>query len=63
MPLALPLRLLVLLHLPRLPRAKPAPKRGATPQIDLCALTRYLRRDIGFDAFDCETREDWRKFR
>lgn len=63
MPLALPLRLMALLYLRRppsgTPRAGPANRR----RLDLCALPRYLRRDIGFDTFDCETRTDWRDLR
>ncbi|WP_395020680.1 hypothetical protein [Dongia sp.] len=62
MPLALPLRLVALLHALRLPdlRQSEPRKRG---KIDLCVLPPYLRRDIGFETFRCETREDWRTFR
>jgi hypothetical protein len=63
MPLALPLRLMALLCARRVPfgtpRAKPANRR----RLDLCALPRYLRRDIGLETFDCETRADWRDLR
>ena len=63
MPLALPLRLLALLHMLRFPENRypePARKRG---KIDLSVLPPYLRRDIGFESFQCDTREDWRTFR
>ena len=62
MPLALPLRLMALLHALRLPEGKPNEPRKDR-QIDLCLLPPYLRRDIGFETFRCETREDWRTFR
>jgi hypothetical protein len=61
MPLALP-RLLSLLHLLRFPENRiPEPRRQS--RLDLCLLPPYLRRDIGFETFRCETREDWRTFR
>jgi hypothetical protein len=62
MSVALPLRLLAFLHALRLPEGRPREphKRG---RIDLCLLPPYLRRDIGFETFRCETREDWRTFR
>jgi hypothetical protein len=63
MPLALPLRLLALLNALRFPEPRyrePPRKRG---KLDLCVLPPYLRRDIGFETFRCETREDWRTFR
>jgi hypothetical protein len=63
MPLALPLRLIELLHVRRAPCGKPAATSKAKRRLDLCALPRYLRRDIGFETFDCETPEDWRNFR
>jgi hypothetical protein len=62
MPLALP-RLLSLLQALRFPENRykePEHKRG---RLDLCLLPPYLRRDIGFETFRCETREDWRTFR
>ena len=62
MPLALP-RLIALLQVLRLPQMRspePPQKRG---RLDLCVLPPYLRRDIGFETFRCETREDWRTFR
>ncbi len=63
MPLALPLRLIAVLHalrFPHPPAKLPARKSG---RIDLCVLPPYLRRDIGFETFRCDTREDWRTFR
>jgi hypothetical protein len=43
---------------------QPAPSaRRNRRQIDLCALTSYLRRDIGLGGFDCGPRDDWRAFR
>ena len=60
---AIPLRLMTLLHaLPWPERRPPEPsrKRG---KLELCLLPPYLRRDIGFETFRCETREDWRTFR
>jgi hypothetical protein len=63
MPLALPLRLMTLLHALRWPDNRlPEPPRKRR-KLDLCLLPPYLRRDIGFEAFRCETREDWRTFR
>ena len=61
MPLALP-RLLALLAAMRFPVGKGSPPRK-TKSIDLCLLPPYLRRDIGFETFECETRTDWRTFR
>ena len=62
MPLALPLHLFAVLQALRLPQSKrPEPCKSKT--IDLCLLPPYLRRDIGFETFRCETREDWRTFR
>jgi hypothetical protein len=63
MPLALPLRLMALLYVRRPPSGKPAPTQRTRRSLDLCTLSRYLRRDIGFETFDCETRADWRDFR
>ena len=62
MPLALPLRLMTLLQALRLPQGRP-PEPRKSRKIDLCVLPPYLRRDIGFETFRCETREDWRTFR
>jgi hypothetical protein len=62
MPLALPLRLLTLLHALRLPEGRP-PEPRQSGKLDLCLLPAYLRRDIGFETFRCESREDWRTFR
>ena len=62
MPLALPLRLMALLHIPPLPFGKPSSGQRTNRQLGLCALPGYLRRDIGFETFDCDTREDWRRF-
>jgi hypothetical protein len=61
--LALPLRLLALLNVLRFPenRTKEPPRKSG--KLDLCVLPPYLRRDIGFETFGCETREDWRTFR
>ena len=61
MPLALP-RLISLLLALRLPDRRP-PELRMRGKIDLCLLPPYLRRDIGFETFRCETREDWRTFR
>ena len=62
MPLAL-VCLATLLRAFRLPEMRlPEPTRKRR-QIDLCLLPPYLRRDIGFEAFQCDTREDWRTFR
>ena len=63
MPLALSLRLWALLYVRRLPSGKPVPRQRTRRVLDLCALPGYMRRDIGFETFDCETREDWRSFR
>jgi len=63
MPLTLPLRLLSLLHALRLPDLPPSPPTRKSGKIDLCVLPPYLRRDIGFETFRCENREDWRTFR
>jgi hypothetical protein len=63
MPLALPLRLIELLYVRRAPFGKPAATSKTERHLDLCALPRYLRRDIGFETFDCETGEDWRTLR
>jgi hypothetical protein len=63
MPLALPLRLMTLLYVRRPPFGRPTSTEGTKRRLDLCALPQYLRRDIGFESFDCETREDWRSFR
>jgi len=62
MPLALP-RLISLLHLLRLPDMRPTEPPRKKDKLDLCLLPPYLRRDIGFETFQCETREDWRTFR
>jgi hypothetical protein len=40
----------------------PEPPRKSG-KLDPCVLPPYLRRDIGFETFRCETREDWRTFR
>jgi hypothetical protein len=63
MPLALPLRLAALLHALRLPEMRPSAPPRKRGRIDLCVLPPYLRRDIGFENFRCDTREDWRTFR
>jgi hypothetical protein len=63
MPLALPLRLVPLLHALRLPDRRPPEPPRKSRKLDLCVLPPYLRRDIGFETFRCETREDWRTFR
>jgi hypothetical protein len=62
MPLALP-RLVALLHLLRMPDLRPTEPPRKKGKLDLCLLPPYLRRDIGFETFQCETREDWRTFR
>ncbi len=62
MPLAL-VCLATLLRAFRLPEFRPPEQRRKRGRIDLCVLPPYLRRDIGFDTFQCETREDWRTFR
>jgi hypothetical protein len=51
-----------LLQALRLPEGRP-PEARKQKRIDLCLLPPYLRRDIGFESFRCETREDWRTFR
>ncbi len=61
MSLALP-RLISLLLALRLPEGR-TPELRQRGKIDLCLLPPYLRRDIGFETFQCETREDWRTFR
>ena len=63
MPLALPLRLLSLFHALRLPQGRPTEPKHKQGRLDLCVLPPYLRRDIGFETFRCDTREDWRTFR
>jgi hypothetical protein len=63
MPLALPLRLSALLHALRLPDLRPSEPPRKSGRLDLCVLPPYLRRDIGFETFRCETREDWRTFK
>jgi len=63
MPLALPLRLVALLQALRLPAPRPTDPPRKRGKLDLCVLPPYLRRDIGFETFRCETREDWRTFR
>ena len=63
MPLALPLRLVALLQALRLPGPRPTDPPRQSGKLDLCVLPPYLRRDIGFETFHCETREDWRTFR
>ena len=63
MPLALSTFLTMLIRTLRFPENRlpePPQKRG---RLDLCLLPPYLRRDIGFETFRCETREDWRTFR
>jgi len=62
MALALP-RLLALLHALRWPEGRYTEPPRRKGRIDLCLLPPYLRRDIGFETFHCETREDWRTFR
>ena len=62
MPLALP-RLLALLYALRLPQGRYTEPKRKQGRIDLCLLPPYLRRDIGFETFRCDTREDWRTFR
>jgi hypothetical protein len=62
MPLALP-RLLSWLQALRLPEMRPPEPPRKSGKLDLCVLPPYLRRDIGFETFRCETREDWRTFR
>ena len=62
MPLAL-LCLARLLYALRLPEIRLPEQTHKGRRIDLCVLPPYLRRDIGFDTFQCETREDWRTFR
>jgi hypothetical protein len=57
------LRLISLLHALRLPEGRPPEPPRKSGKIDLCVLPPYLRRDIGFETFRCETREDWRTFR
>ena len=63
MALALPLRLLALFHALRFPENRLPEPRRKQGRIDLCLLPPYLRRDIGFETFRCDTREDWRTFR
>jgi hypothetical protein len=63
MPLVLPLRLVALLQALRLPEIRPPEPKRKSRKLDLCVLPPYLRRDIGFETFRCETREDWRTFR
>jgi len=68
MPLALPLRLHLLLHvlrfqMPRGPKRASGPRLPSKRRLDLCALSRHERRDLGFENFDCEIRRDWRSFR
>jgi len=63
MPLVLPLRLMALLLVRPSPPGSPASIRKPNLQLDLCTLSRYMRRDLGFETFNCETREDWRSFR
>lgn len=63
MPLALSLRLLALLQVLRFPEMRPPEPPRKSGKLDLCLLPPYLRRDIGFETFRCETREDWRTFR
>lgn len=63
MPLALPLRLVALLHALRFPENRYKEPERKRRNLDLCLLPPYLRRDIGFETFRCETREDWRTFR
>jgi hypothetical protein len=63
MPLAIPLRLMAFLYALRLPEGRPPEPTRVRRKIDLCLLPPYLRRDIGFETFRCETREDWRTFR
>ena len=63
MPLALSTFLTTLFRTLRFPENRiPEPRRNHG-RIDLCLLPPYLRRDIGFETFRCETREDWRTFR
>ena len=35
-------------------------RRERIPRLDLCALPKRLRRDIGFEAFACHGATDWR---
>jgi len=63
MPLVLPLRLVALLQALRFPENRFKETERKRGKLDLCVLPPYLRRDIGFETFRCETREDWRTFR
>jgi hypothetical protein len=53
MSLAVPLRLTVLFRLPRRRRVTPAPSAIQARPIDPCAMSPYLRRDIGLQDFPC----------
>jgi hypothetical protein len=52
-----------LLQVLRFPEIRPPEPPRKSGKLDLCLLPPYLRRDIGFETFRCETREDWRTFR
>lgn len=63
MPLALSTILLTLMRALRFPEGSHTEPPRQQGRLDLCLMPPYLRRDIGFETFRCETREDWRTFR
>jgi hypothetical protein len=53
MSLAVPLRLTVLFRLPGRRGAAPKPRAARSRPIDPCAMSAYLRRDLGLQDFPC----------